>query len=267
MINAYYASIIERNGEKQLRILNELAAKYPKEKIVHYELGAYYEYRDMHNEAINALKKALALDPNYSSAINQIAYIYSELGNYEKAIEYLKKYSELNPEDANPLDSMADYFWRIGKIDQAIENYLKALNVKPDFFLSAAKLSYISAMKENYEEAERWINKEIEIAASTGLKASMYWVRAFLNSWRGKIKLAAEDLNKARELSETLSNKYVNAGSDWLQAYILYDTGKLEFVKQYYLGWLDYINKYSTTDQIDNMAEFKFVMALVDIKQ
>jgi tetratricopeptide (TPR) repeat protein len=267
MINAYYASTIERNGEQQLRILNELAAKYPKEKIVHYELGQYFEYRDMHNEAIYELKKALVLDPNYSSAINQIAYIYSELGNYEKAIEYLKKYSQLNPEDANTFDSMADYYWRIGKIDLAIENYLKALNVKPDFFLSAAKLSYISAMKENFEEAERWINREIEFAPSTGLKSSMYWVRAFINSWRGKINFAIEDLTKARDLSETLSNKYVKAGSDWLQAFILYDTGKLEFVSQYYLEWLDYINKYSTTDRIDNIAEYKFVMALVNIKQ
>jgi len=267
MINAYYASTIERNGEKQLRILNELAAKYPKEKIVHCELGQYYEYRDKHKEAIDALKEALVLDPNYSSAINQIAYIYSELGNYEKAIEYLKKYSELNPEDANPIDSMADYYWRIGKIDQAIGNYLKALKLKPDFYNSAAKLSYISAMEENYEEAERWINKAIDVAPSTGLKASMYWIRAFINIWSGKINLATEDLNKARELSETLSNKYVKAGSDWLQAFILYDTGKLEFVSQYYLGWLDYLNKYSTTDRIDNLAEYKFVMALVNIKQ
>ena len=266
MINAYYASTIERNGEKQLRILNELAAKYPKEKIVHYELGLYYEYRDMHNEATNALNEAIKLDPNYGAAINQIAYIYSELGNYEKTIEYLKKYSELNPEDANTFDSMADYYWRIGKIDQAIENYLKALNIKPDFFLSAAKLSYISAMKENFEEAERWINREIEFAPSTGLKASMYWVRAFINSWRGKINFAAEDLNKARDLSESLNNKYVKAGSDWLQALILYDTGKLEFVNKYYVGWLDYIDKYSTTDRIDNMADYKFVLALVDIK-
>lgn len=267
MINAYYASTIERNGEKQLQILNKLAAKYPKEKIVHYELGVYYEFRDIHNEAIDELNKALALDPNYSVAINQIAYIYSKLGNYEKAIGYLKKYSELNPEDANPLDSMGDYYWRIGKIDQAIENYLKALKVKPDFYGSAAKLSYISAMEENYEEAERWMNKAVEIAPSTGSKATIYWVKAFLNSWRGKINLATEDLNKARELSETLSNKYVKAGSDWLQAFILYDTGKLEFVSQYYLGWLDYINKYSTTDRIDNIAEYKFVMALVDIEQ
>ena len=267
MINAYYASTIERNGEKQLRILNKIAAKYPKEKIVHYELGRYYEYRDMHNEAIDKLYKAFELDPNYGAAIIQIAYIYSGLGNYEKTIEYLKKYSELNPEDANTFDSMADYYWRTGKIDLAIKNYLKALNVKPEFLLTAAKLTYISAMKENYEDAERWINKAIELASSTGLKASMYWISAFINSWRGKINLAIEDLNKSRELSETLSNKYVKAGSDWLQAFVLYDTGKLKFVSQYYLGWLNYVNKYSTTDRVDNMAEYKFVMALVNIKQ
>ncbi len=43
---------IERDSEKQVRILKELTEKYPKEKDAHFELGLYYQNRDMYAEAI-----------------------------------------------------------------------------------------------------------------------------------------------------------------------------------------------------------------------
>ena len=267
MIDAYYESIIERNDEKQLQILNELAVKYPKEKIVYYILGAYFENRDRHNESVDVLNKALILDPDYGAALNQIAYAYSGLGKYEKAIEYLKKYSVLNPKDANPFDSMADYYWKIGNIDLAIEYYLKAINIKSDFFDSMLKLSYIYAMKENYKETEKWNNRALEIAPSIGRKATFLWIKAFYNSWCGKTNIALNNLKKVRELSQLLNNKYVESGSDWLQAYILFDIGKLKLVNQYYLNFLDYIKEYSTSNTILFTATYKYLSALVNIKQ
>jgi tetratricopeptide (TPR) repeat protein len=267
IIEASYASIIERDGEKRFRILKELTERYSKEKLVFYELGVYYKDRHKNYEAKDQLNKALSLDPNYSPALNIIAYVYADLGDYKKAIESLQKYSELNPDDANPFDSMADYYWMIGQPEIATEYYLKALDIKPDFSQTAAKLAYISAEKENYEDSERWINKAIENVDFKGLKAVYFWVRAFFNSWQGKIKQSVKDLNTAKELSQTIENKYTIAGSNWLHAYICYDTDELNLINQYFLGWLEYRRKYSPADYNSTLNEHKFLMALIDIKQ
>jgi tetratricopeptide (TPR) repeat protein len=107
----------------------------------------------------------------------------------------------------------------------------------------------------------------MDVAPSTGRKATFYWIKAFYNSWCGKINLAIENLNRASELSQTLNNTYVEAGSYWLQAYILYDVGKLELVNHYYLQLLNYIRKYSEADTTIFIARYKFELALVNIKQ
>jgi tetratricopeptide (TPR) repeat protein len=51
-IEAYYARTIERDPEKRFRILKQIVEKYPKEKRVHYDLGFYYESKNMINQAI-----------------------------------------------------------------------------------------------------------------------------------------------------------------------------------------------------------------------
>ena len=84
-IEAAYAGSIERNSEKRLRLLEELAKKYPQEKQAHYEIGLFYECPEKIPEAIAEYEKALALDPNFGFALNQAGYVYAEIGDFEKA--------------------------------------------------------------------------------------------------------------------------------------------------------------------------------------
>ncbi|MFQ6070793.1 MAG: protein kinase, partial [Candidatus Aminicenantales bacterium] len=113
-IEASYARAIEKDPEKRFRLLKQLAEKYPKEKRVHYDLASYYRRKKMFQKALEEFDIALKLDPSYGYAINDLGYLYSDMGNYEKAIEYFKRYAALSPEDANPLDSMAELYFRMG---------------------------------------------------------------------------------------------------------------------------------------------------------
>lgn len=81
-IEASYASAIERDPDKRIRILQEIAQQYPDEKRVHYDLAIHYHTRQMFPEAIRESNKALALDPNYGAALNELAYEYAELGEF-----------------------------------------------------------------------------------------------------------------------------------------------------------------------------------------
>ncbi len=81
-IEASYASAIERDPDKRIRILQEIAQQYPDEKRVHYDLAIHYHTRQMFPEAIRESNKALALDPNYGAALNELAYEYAESGEF-----------------------------------------------------------------------------------------------------------------------------------------------------------------------------------------
>jgi eukaryotic-like serine/threonine-protein kinase len=267
IINSFYALAIEGNGEQRLATLKELILKYPKEKSFYYDLGVYYHGKDNPNEALKALNKALELDPDFSTAINQAAYIYGEKGNYSKAIEYLQRYSKLNPGDANPYDSMGDYFWLIGQSDKAAEYYMRCLEIKHDFVVSASKLAYIYMEKENYQEAEKWTDRAIEISDDAGSKAINYWEKAFLRSWQGRFRDAEIELEKARELAISINNKYLQAGCDWLQAYVSYESDALAKVNEYYKGWTDYRSEDPYPDIPVSLLDYKFIAALVHLKQ
>ena len=150
-IDLAYAVIIERDPKKYFSIMKHMVNKYPKEKRIHHYLSNYYRTRMLFNEAIEESNQALKLDPNYGEAINTLAYIYADIGEYETAIEYFKKYTLVFPGDANPFDSMGELYFRMGKIEDAIAKYKEALEVKADFG-SEFRIAYIYALKENYHE-------------------------------------------------------------------------------------------------------------------
>ena len=76
------------------------------------QMGIKLHDEQQYQKAIEEYKKALDLDPNYGEVMNNLAYAYSDLGNFAKAIEYFEKYASIFPEDANPHDSMGEVYAR-----------------------------------------------------------------------------------------------------------------------------------------------------------
>ena len=265
-IEASYAYAIERDPEKRLRILNQIAKKYPKEKLVHFSLASYYRARNMFNEAIEEYKKTLELDPTYGSALNMLAYIYADMGDFEKAIEYFKKYASASPGDANPIDSMAELYFRMGRLDEAIAKYKEALEIKPDFG-SESSIGYIYALKEDYPETMKWVDQYIEMASPTGIIGSGYYWKAFYHYWLGNFDHALSELLRLADLAEATGNVSEKNRLLWMIGWIYYDKREIELSRRYFKSWLDngienypaYIPYYK--------ALYRFFLGLVDLKQ
>ncbi|MBN2620151.1 tetratricopeptide repeat protein [candidate division WOR-3 bacterium] len=262
-IEAEYAQMIEKDYEKWYRILSRLAKKYPKEKQAHMLLGYYYFAIERSSEkAMEEHNKALELDPNYGSALNRMAHQYALTGDYTKAIEYYRRYAAASPGDANPFDSMGDLYFRMGQLDEAIAQYQEALFVDPDFYFTCGKIAYIYALREEYDEAMKWLDRLIAIAPSSGIRASGFCQKAFYGHLLGNSDKALTDLAAADDLLKPIEYQFGMVFVYWIKAWIYFDQGKFELSRD------SHKNCYATLSTMPyNVVFFNWYLGLIELKQ
>ncbi len=133
--------------------MEDYARRYPESREAYLVLGMIH-----HNElgesdkAIPYLKQAIAIDPYYKEAYNQLAYTYSGVGDLDNAIWAINEYIALAPGEANPYDSRGDLYAFNGNIDAALKSYRKASEIKPRF--STVREGAMYLFKREYAQAE-----------------------------------------------------------------------------------------------------------------
>jgi serine/threonine protein kinase/Flp pilus assembly protein TadD len=263
-IEYLYSRLIENDPAKSLRILQQMAEKFPKEKRIWYILGNYYWGIGDNESAIKEYNKALELDPDYGDVYNYLGGIYLDKGDFTKAIEHSKKYVALSPGEANPLDSLAEaYFW-MGRLDEAATKYKDALRIKPDLESSIFGIAYIYAVKEEYDEAVRWLDQFISVTPP-GVRREGYLWRAFCRYWLGSLEGCNFYLRKAEELSEP-GYEWGLPFINWMKAFIYYDRGDLEQSRRLNDAWLDDFVKALPERKFYYQGVHKFLSGLLELK-
>ena len=269
-IEAAYAEKIERNTEWAFKIRQQIVKKYPKEKRVHWDLAMYYNYfsgKELYYEAIEEYKEALKLDPNFGYAINELAYTYVDLRQYDTAIEYFKRYASVSPGDANPFDSMGETYFLMGRFDDAIKKYEEALAIKPDFFFASWSIAYIYALMENYPETMIWIDRFIAMAPSSNIRVQGYAWKGLYHYWLGQWNQALSELNRAVSLANAAGDERWKLLADWIKGWMYYEKGKLGISKQYCVPWFDFAVDYYSEYVPRNTADRKIYLGLANIKE
>ncbi len=125
---------INRDIPRAIANLEKIIERYPDDKDAYVSLGLIKKFETLELEdALRNFKKATELDPLNREALNQLAYIYNDLGQFEKAVWAINKYIEVAPDEANPYDSKGEIMAMNGKLDEAIASYEKAMKLKPDY--------------------------------------------------------------------------------------------------------------------------------------
>jgi tetratricopeptide (TPR) repeat protein len=241
-IEASYAGFIEENWEKYGRVLNFMAQKYPNEKRVYTELGYFFSRNGLSDEAIKVYSKSLQLDPNYSEALCGMAYTYLEMEAYNKALQYFKRHQSVYPDDANTHDTMADIYFYMGNHDAAIVSYKKALQISPDFVSSAMKLSYLYALREEYDDALQWSDYYITNAPSHGKRGSGYSWKVFFNSWLGNQTQLEHNFEMMTQLWEAVGYKSGLYIMETAKGVFYYELGDYGRSRSYVQNTLDSFN-------------------------
>lgn len=280
-IEAAYAQAIEQDVEKRFRILKQIAKEYPHEKRVHHRLASCYRGKKQFYQAVEEYNKVLELDPNYGWAMNELAYMYTDIEDFEKASEYFQRYASVSPGNANPIDSMGELYFRMGKLNEAIAKYNEALEVKPDFYYAYWEIAYIYALQENYPEALKWIDMYIERAPSFGTRAEGFQWKSFYQCWRGSFDRSLADAQRMTNLAEESGSGLWKTEADRAKGWIYYNRGEFELSRRYFESCLDstkanpteYIPRatsYSpgSPEQVSMLTEaYNFALALVDLRE
>ena len=275
LIEARYVQGVEKNQEKYLDLIKQLAQKFPNDKKFHFFLGIYYQQvADEKEKAIEAYSRALSLDPEYGVALLQLGSVYGQLKDYEKALELFERYAGTSPGDANPLDSMASTYYLMGDIDRAIEKYVDALDLKPDFRDSLNSVIYIYALKEDYSGAAKRLDQLVSNAIPLGFQLDGYVYQAFFDFWLGRTATALNKLEKAEYIADELGNKGMQALINFHRSWMYLESGNLEASRKHLGLWLDYFIKKAADNNPRAMASLKTrravsycVLGLADLKE
>ena len=259
--------IQQKDPEKYAKILKELIEKYPKSKRPHYDLGAYYYVyeQDKIDEAIAELNMALDLDPNYGHALNQLAYCHLFKNEFEKALEYFRRYASISPGDANPFDSMGEAYFRMGSLDESIEKYKEALEVKPDFG-SEWRISYIYALKQDYEEAMRWLDQFIAMASTESLRGQGHLWKGFYYYLQGKLQQSLQEIDRAQDLAEQANNLRLVDVAYRSKIWIAYDWEKLDLYQEFVESRIAFCERTAYRTPEENAIFNIYYQCILDIK-
>jgi choline-sulfatase len=150
--------------DEALRRLEALARKDAENPAVFVALSSVYDRRKDSEGAIRAAKRAVALDPESSVAVLDLAFAFKGAGKLAEAATGFERVLALDPDNVKALLNLGEIIHDRGDRERAFELYQRAVNAAPKF--ARAQISLGSAALElNRLEVAR---RSLEAASALG---------------------------------------------------------------------------------------------------
>jgi tetratricopeptide (TPR) repeat protein len=123
--------------------VKERTIKNPGDVDAWYHLANVYERAEMYSEAVDALLKVIALDPQRKYAYVKLGYSYNRLGQYHEAIRSLTTAIKFFPQNPVLHNNLAISYGKIGKVNKEIIELKKAIALRPRYATARYNLGVI----------------------------------------------------------------------------------------------------------------------------
>lgn len=168
----------EQNEQRRQAMLSEAAGHlreavkiHPTYKNAYLLLGNCYNYLQQFDQSIAYYQKALALDPDYQEAMNNLAITYAQAGRYygeqqgdlAKAIGYLQQGYQLKPNDYETVRLLGVAYGISGNVQKAIEFFEKGTQLQPNNAGAWYDLGTAYHNAGNPEKGNEYIQKALAI--------------------------------------------------------------------------------------------------------
>jgi tetratricopeptide (TPR) repeat protein len=134
---------------KSIEIDSSRLSPYLTKGYLHHELQEWFE-------GAVAYEKALLIDPENATVLNNYAYMLSEQNHrIEDALVMANKAVELEPESASYIDTRAWIYFRLGRCEEALKELKRAMKLTPESAELYEHLGYIYKALNNEKKARK----------------------------------------------------------------------------------------------------------------
>jgi tetratricopeptide (TPR) repeat protein len=203
--------LIDQSIEALERIADARAQRGEPDLFIYYNIALQFKDRNRIDNALEALDKALIIDPENELIHKLYAEITFDIGDFEKAIDHLEFVVERSPEDLDSASRLARAYQRTGQLDRAIEKYLTNIRNNPrniSAYLNLAS-AYVTKGQEQTNTAEK--NRLNRLAIQTYLDAQKVDPNnAGIDSNIAGTYLLLEDITNAERFAQIAIRKQAN---------------------------------------------------------
>jgi adenylate cyclase len=130
-----------------------------------YDLkGSFLSIPELSHKAIEFAQKAIALNPRLTHAYQFLGGAFNSLGRFDEAIDAIKEALAIEPNNAGAHASLARAYWTgKGRIDEAITEFEHAIAINPQAGYSYLQLVFLHTIRGNYERAEALARAAIDL--------------------------------------------------------------------------------------------------------
>ena len=158
--NAYYKQSRVDDAINAARKALELE---PGLGVADYNLGNLYAGQGQFDLAKKYFQEAIRLYPNYAEARTNFGQLIAERGDLETGIQYFRKAIELNPSIGRAHLNLGVALAKQGRLDEAIAPLQKAAQLKPDSPEASYYLGSVYAAQNRYADAAQSFNQALRI--------------------------------------------------------------------------------------------------------
>ncbi len=168
---------------RAIESMNDLLAMFPRDKRLLFLAGRWLIQQQSYQQGEQQLERAIALDPTYPAALNELGYAYAFSRDFDRATEIMNKYVGLIPDEPNPHDSYAEVMRMAGNFEIAVRHYHAALKLDPTFYWSQLGLADTYALMGDEARARQEYAVAVSEAKAQAEKvdyltqAALTWVR------------------------------------------------------------------------------------------
>jgi tetratricopeptide (TPR) repeat protein len=179
----WVAGVRENNYVAGIQAMNDLVARYPKDKQLLYVVGNWLLLQESYGQSRKFMEQALAIDPKYPPALNDLGYAYALTRNYKDAVEAMERYVAALPGEPNPQDSYGEILRLSGDYQGALQHYSAALKIDSNFVYSQLGIGDTYALMGDEPRARAEYAKAIAVAYSDAdrvefeMQSAMTYVR------------------------------------------------------------------------------------------
>ena len=213
--------------QEALDALNKAIELDPRNSIAWFNKGCIFGRLGRYEEALDACNKAIEINPQYANAWYNKGNALYELEKYQQALEAFSNAIEINPQNALAYRNLAEAYFNLGSIEQAVTNVNNAISLNEKLTPALLLRGKIEIEQKDYAKAGQSFT--LAISSDLGNPLPLLWL-AYAQYLKAESTHQPDGVVYQQEIAGIIRQlerikELVGKGNDEARAYTLYFLG------------------------------------------